>query len=409
MNNGVKLAVAALLVIGAAAAALVLTGTWPGPSADDRARSRLLTSQAQLQLQSGDQEAALHSLDDAIRLAPEDRALHARVALYIERNNFDGAARDMDKLIGHGAATAADYSMRCWLRAHGDGLDGARSDCDRAIQMDPSQSSAYGSRGLVGLRQHRFREAWNDFNDALSKGGSDQWVAWRVFGRGVAAWGRGNTTQGRQDIELALHSNPAVAAQFAQFDVGQDIVLTFDDSTFTAANSPESLVGLRMYLIVYPNGAHAGQARAQVDAIMAGITRSETAGQQALPGFLLAHPHGGGPQDDSFGAIAISRSAWHVAFATDYASASEAELAAANACNALSPRNCDAYAFRNVCAALAVSPRERARGMAWSYGQDEAVEGALDECRDHGGHSCVSVYSQCTPTRPNGVANAVLP
>ena len=87
--------------------------------------------------------------------------------------------------------------------------------------------------------------SWNDFNDALSKGGSDQWVAWRVFGRGVAAWGKGETVQGRQDIELALHSNPDVAAQFAQFGVGEDIVATFDDSTYAAATNPQSLLGLR--------------------------------------------------------------------------------------------------------------------------------------------------------------------
>ncbi|MBI3439187.1 MAG: DUF4189 domain-containing protein [Proteobacteria bacterium] len=410
MDNRVKLVAIAVLVIGAGVvAALVLNGVWPGPSAADRERSRLLAAQAQTQLRGGDQAAALRSLDSAIRAAPDDSALRARASIYSDRNNFDAAARDMDKLIGHGAATAADYGMRCWLRAHGDGLDGARTDCDRAIEMDPSLSSAYGSRGLVGLRQHRFREAWNDFNDALSKGGSDQWVAWRVFGRGVAAWGKGEAVQGRQDIEMALHANPAVAAQFAQFGVGQDIVRSFDDSTYAAASNPRSLVDLQVYLIVYPNGAHATGARAQINEILTSIAQSEAAGQRTVPGFSLGQSRGSGPQDDSFGAIAISRSTWHVAFATDYASAAEAELAAANACNSASVHDCDAYAFRNVCAALALSARERARGMAWSYGQDEAVEGAVDQCREHGGHACVPVHSQCTPTRANGVATAILP
>jgi hypothetical protein len=409
MDNRMKWAAAAILVVGASVIALVLTGIWPGPSAADRQRSRLLSAQAQTQLQTGNQVAALRSLDEAIRSAPEDEALRARASIYAGRNNFDGASRDMDKVVGHGAALAGDYSMRCWLRAHGDGLEGARADCDRAIEMDPSLASAYGSRGLVGLRQHRYREAWNDFNDALSKGGSDQWVAWRVFGRGAAAWGKGEVLQGRQDIELALHSNPAVAAQFAQFGIGIDIVQSFDNSTYAAAMNPESLAALRVYLIVYPNGVHATEAHTRVDEIMTGIQRAEADGQQTIPGFSLAHARGAGPLDDSFGAIAISRSEWRVAFATDYASPAEADIAAANACNGASAHDCDAYAFRNVCAALALSPRERARGMAWSYGQDDAVHGAVDQCREHGGHACVPVYSQCTPTPANGVANSLIP
>jgi hypothetical protein len=191
--------------------------------------------------------------------------------------------------------------------------------------------------------------------------------------------------------------------------VGQDIVRTFDDSTYAAATSPRSLVALRMYLIVYPTGAHVVQARAQVNEIADGITTSEAAGQRALPGFSLGHAQGSGPQDDSFGAIAISRSTWHVAFATDYARPTEAQVAAANACNSAGVHDCDAYAFRNVCAALAISPRERARGMAWAYGEDDAVHGAVAQCGERGGHSCAPVYSRCTPTRASGVATSALP
>lgn len=385
-------------MIGGGLAALVLTGTWPGPSAADRERSRALFTEAQAQMQNGDSDAALQSLNESIRLDTQNDALRLRSSAFIARGDFDGALRDLNKVISRGGGLAANYSTRCWLRARGDQLEGARADCDRALEIDPAHASAFGNRGLVGLRQGRHQEAWNDFNTALRVGGSDEWVAWRLFGRGIAAWGRGSTAEGRQDVERALRINPRVAAEFAQFGVGGELMRELDDAAFASATGPRSLVALQQYLYLYPDGAHAEDARAQVGEINAWIAEAQAAGQRTVPGFSLAQARGSAPPDDTFGAIAISRSSWRVAFVTDYATPDEAEHAAAAACSAGSARDCDAYAFRNVCAALAISPAERARGMAWAHGQDDAVHGALSHCRSRGGRSCVPVHSQCTPT-----------
>ncbi|HVK81739.1 MAG TPA: DUF4189 domain-containing protein, partial [Verrucomicrobiae bacterium] len=119
--------------------------------------------------------------------------------------------------------------------------------------------------------------------------------------------------------------------------------------------------------------------------------------RQKLPGFSFASVRGPGAED-SFGAVAMSRSRWRVAFSTEYANGDEAERAAAIACNAEGARDCEAYAFRNVCAAIALSRPERARGMAWSHSQDDAVRTALGGCRARGGSACVAIHSQCTPT-----------
>lgn len=396
MGNLLKVAAAIVLLAGIGVGVLAYMGIWPGPSAADRERSRTLFTQAQTELEAGDQEAALSTLSESIRLAPQNDALRSRASIHIARGDFDGALDDMNKVVGRGNALAVDYSLRCWLRARGDELNGARNDCDRALEMNPQLAAAFGNRGLVGLRQNRNHEAWEDFNEALRIGGSDEWVAWRLFGRGLAARGRGNNLEGRQDIDTALQTKPTVAAEFIAFGIGGEVMRELDDSAY-AASTNSGLTALQHYLAVYPNGAHAAEAQAQIDEIQAWIAEQQAAGQRALPGFSLTQVRGPGA-NDSFGAIAMSRSTWRVAFSTDYAAPMDAMQAAAAACNGSSVRDCEAFAFRNVCASLALSRAERARGMAWAYGEDDAVQGAIAQCRDRGGRNCLPVHTQCTPT-----------
>lgn len=402
MNRVVLAAIAALVLIGGAVATLMLLGIWPGPSEADRARARTLFAQAQTAQQGGDQDAALHALNESIDLDAQNDALRLRASVLLARGDFEGALHDLDRVISRGGGLAANYSTRCWLRARGENLNGARGDCDRAIEADPTLASAYGNRGLVGLRQSRHYEAWDDFNTAMRIGGSDEWTAWRLFGRGLAARGKGNGLQGRQDIELALRSNASVAADYAQFGLGLEAMREFDDATYAAATSPRSLEALQAYLTMYPNGVHANEARTQVAEIYAWIAEDEAAGRRTLPGFSFASARGPGAAD-SFGAIAMSRSRWRVAFSTDYASGEDAERAAALACNAGGVSDCEAFAFRNVCAAIALSRPERARGLAWAHSQDDAVRTALGACRARGGSACVAIHSQCTPTPEHGV------
>ncbi|MGH6949444.1 MAG: tetratricopeptide repeat protein, partial [Vitreimonas sp.] len=263
MKNWLKLAAIAVLVVGVGAAALAMSGVWPRRSQADLEQARVHTARANAHLQSGDQDAALRSLDESIRLYPLADAQSMRASMRIGRNDFQGALRDVSAVIGRGGRTAQNYSLRCWLRVRLDALDRARADCDEALRLDPAHASAFGNRGLIGLKRRHYRDAWEDFNAALRVGGSDQWVAWRLFGRGIAAWGQGRVTQGRQDVELALRANPGVAAAFAQFGLGVELMRELDDAAYAAAMSPRSLLALEQYLYLYPSGAHVTEARAQ--------------------------------------------------------------------------------------------------------------------------------------------------
>ena len=53
-------------------------------------------------------------------------------------------------------------------------LDGATSDFNKAIQMDPRDYNAYMNRGLVLMMQGRNPEAERDFNYALELAGQSR-------------------------------------------------------------------------------------------------------------------------------------------------------------------------------------------------------------------------------------------
>lgn len=394
MAKRVMMVAGVVLALAAGAAALVLSGVRPPPSAAAREEAQALYDQAQSASEAGDRAGALTALDQAIGLDARADALRLRASLRIGARDFDGAQRDLDRAIGQGDPFPEDYSQRCWLRARAGDFTRARADCDRAIEIEPLLASAFGNRGLVGLKQNRAREAWADFNTALRLGGSDQFVAWRVFGRGVASWSQRQTMAAREDVDKALASNPSVAAEFAQFGLGIEMMAAFEADAFRTATNPARLLPLRAFLAMHPHGAHAADAQAAIAEIYAKIAADERAGRAALPGYAFAHARGaGGPDADSFGAIAISRASWRVAFSTDYLSPEAAARAASAACG-----GCEAHVFRNVCAALAISPPDRVLGLAWAHNQDDAAVVAVDDCRHRSGRACALVHSQCTPT-----------
>jgi tetratricopeptide (TPR) repeat protein len=133
MNNGLKLALGAGLVIAVAAAGYFAYGVMSAPSAADVERSRQLFTQAQTDLESGAQDAALNALNESIRLDEQNDALRARSSILIARGEFDDALADLDKVISRRGGLAENYSTRCWLRARRERLDAAASDCNRAI------------------------------------------------------------------------------------------------------------------------------------------------------------------------------------------------------------------------------------------------------------------------------------
>jgi tetratricopeptide (TPR) repeat protein len=108
-------------------------------------------------------------------------------------------------------------NARCWARAaRGTDLDGALTDCDAALRIDPSFADALESRGLVMLRMERFADAVKAFDDVLAH----NWARPEsLYGRGIAKLRLKDPTGGQADIRAAAAVRPSIASEFARFGV----------------------------------------------------------------------------------------------------------------------------------------------------------------------------------------------
>ena len=163
-------------------------------------------------------DRALADFSAALRYSPHYvQAYLNRAALYLVRRDYPAAIADYDRAVAILPNSYLGYGARCWARAlWGEGLDLARADCDAALRLSPGQPSVLGSRGLVGLRDGRFEDAWSDYDAAAQ---SNPGEARYLYGRGVAAQRLGRTDQARADIAEATELSPDVAATFAAYGI----------------------------------------------------------------------------------------------------------------------------------------------------------------------------------------------
>jgi tetratricopeptide (TPR) repeat protein len=143
--------------------------------------------------------------------------LARRAMAYLENRDFGEAVGDADEAAREFPQDASLQNLRCWTRAVG-GIDlvVARRACDRSLRMLPNTHDFLSSRGLVGLKDGRFQDAWNDYDAALHWAPDD---AANRFGRGVAALRIGRVDEGRADISAAVSSDADVNAVFAKYGI----------------------------------------------------------------------------------------------------------------------------------------------------------------------------------------------
>jgi tetratricopeptide (TPR) repeat protein len=114
--------------------------------------------------------------------------------------DHDGAIADADQAEALMPGHPDVLNAQCWSRAVANReLERARAACDLSLEMERS-AAALDSRGLVGLRQGRWRDAWEDYNSAFS---ADPSITVSLYGRGLAALALGRTAEGESDIGRA--------------------------------------------------------------------------------------------------------------------------------------------------------------------------------------------------------------
>lgn len=161
---------------------------------------------------------AIADYDQAIRLNPQVASVYySRGNAFYGQRDYARAVVDRDEAARLDPQNADYQNRRCWDRAMANReLDVARAACDAALRLRPNDAYTLDSRGLVGLKQQRWQDAWNDY-DAAAR--IDATGANYRYGRGVAALRLGRAAEGQADIAAATQLDPHIAATYAGFGV----------------------------------------------------------------------------------------------------------------------------------------------------------------------------------------------
>lgn len=165
-----------------------------------------------------DYARAVADLDEAVRLNPTNAfAYENRGFARARLNDRVRAAADYRAAARLEPGNAGIQNGVCWnMVVAGEDLAVARAACDAALRIAPGNAGYLDSRGLVGLKQGRFQEAWSDYDAALRA--EDNNAHYR-YGRGVAALRLGREAEGRADIAAATARDPAIAENYRSYGI----------------------------------------------------------------------------------------------------------------------------------------------------------------------------------------------
>lgn len=168
-----------------------------------------------------DYTRAIADYSDAIRLDPSggySGVFHGRGEAYEAQQHYARAVEDYDRAVSLDPDNADYRNHACWVRAAflGRELDRAREDCDVAVRLSPNDTAYLDSRGMVGLKQGRYQDAWNDYDAAsrIKPSGPYYW-----YGRGIAALRLGRAAEGEADIAKARSIDSRIAEKWTDYGI----------------------------------------------------------------------------------------------------------------------------------------------------------------------------------------------
>jgi tetratricopeptide (TPR) repeat protein len=129
------------------------------------------------------------------------------------------AIADVDQAATLETNNAEYKAYACMARAiAGTELDAARAWCDAALTAatDAQHAGFLTYRGLVGLKQQRWQDAWDDYNSAAIATPSS---AVALYGRALAAQRLGQVGPAQADFTAAAGAEGDIARVFAAWGV----------------------------------------------------------------------------------------------------------------------------------------------------------------------------------------------
>jgi tetratricopeptide (TPR) repeat protein len=165
----------------------------------------------------GEYDNAIVDADRALAIRVNDADSYTRgLAYQYGRNDLVSAIADFDRALAIAPNSVEYNNASCWARAMAEReLDLARRQCDIAV-AGSAEGNYRDSRGMVGLRQGRFQDAWDDYNAAVQTAPQTPHY---LYGRGIAALRLGRTAEGQADIAAAAAISAGIAETYAGYGV----------------------------------------------------------------------------------------------------------------------------------------------------------------------------------------------
>ena len=140
--------------------------TVAGLEVGDRARAFVALGQAHRT--SGDSDAALAALDEAIRLAPgsADAYTHRGIA-FLDKGQHDRAIAEFGEAIARDPAHAEAHNNRAWTFFRSGRAAQGLADAERAVALSPETSYVWDTRGHIYEAIGRRDDAIRDFRKAI--------------------------------------------------------------------------------------------------------------------------------------------------------------------------------------------------------------------------------------------------
>jgi len=200
-------------------------GDYPHTIADESEAIRInplagdfFTTRGNAYFRQRDYAHATADYDEAIRLEPQDAgAYFNRSKVYAAQRDYAHAIADNDQAVRIEPKNPVFLNGLCrQLALANQDLVRARDTCDAALRIAPNTADILNSRGLVGLKQSRFQDAWNDYDAALRIAPTS---ASHRYGRGLAAIHLGRTADGNADLVQAQATNQKIADIYAGYGI----------------------------------------------------------------------------------------------------------------------------------------------------------------------------------------------
>lgn len=169
-------------------------------------------------LHSGNFGGAMDDLSKSIALDPKNGNTYRwRGWLYLVMRDPVSALADAEKAVEYFPSDPSPWVVRCAVRAFANkDIAIAKTDCDKALSIDPKIDKGSFFRSLVNLRLGDYDACIADANDALAFNPRDTDA---LYIRGIAKLRKGDSEHGAEDVRNAVTTNPGTLADFAGYDV----------------------------------------------------------------------------------------------------------------------------------------------------------------------------------------------